>query len=161
MARLDAARPGYVRIRRRKNMWMTSGLLASIMCHLMGVLGPYLDQYQVILLFDACKVHLRSCVFTTCATTGAWPAVVPPAMTWLLQVLDGFRSYKACLQGAYQDARAKGVVDVDSFLQCIYRAIEEVLQASSWCHAFEQNGFGAIRANVSSNMERTCCTIDS
>ena len=138
-------------------MWMTSELFASIIRDIMGELGPYLDEYQVILLFDACKVHLRSCVFTTCASTGAWPAVVPAVMTWLLQVLDthGFRPYKACLQGAYQDARAKGVVDIDGFLQCIYRAIEEVLQARSWCRAFEQNGFGALQANLSNTVQRT------
>ena len=58
-------------------------------------------------------------------------------------------------QGAYQDARAKGVVDMDGFLQCIYRAIEEVLQARSWCRAFEQNGFGALQANLSNPVQRT------
>lgn len=76
--------------------------------------------------------------------------MVPSVLTWLLQMIDthGFRSYNACIHGAYQDARAKGVVDIGSFLQCICRAIEEVLQARSWCHASEENGFGALQANL-------------
>ena len=80
-------------------------------------------------------------------------------MTLLPQRLDthGFQSYRACIQGAYQDVQAKCVVDIGSFLQSIYRAMEEVLKARSWYHAFEQNGFGALQANLSSRVQRTCC----
>ena len=156
MARLSAARPGYVRLRRRKSMWMTQEMFGTVIREIMDVLAPYLADYQVILVFDACKAHLGSCAFTTCASVGAWPVVVPPRMTWLLQMLDthGFRLYKACLQGEYSDARADGPVTIDRFLQCIYNAIEETMQTRSWGSAFEQNGFGAGQARLSNTVRR-------
>lgn len=156
MARLNAARPGYVRLRRRKSMWMNQELFARIIRDIMDVLQPYLDEYQVILIFDAFKAHLGSCVFTTCASVGAWPAVVPPLMTWLLQMLDShtFRPYKACLQGEYSDARAGGPVNIDRFLQCIYTAMEETMQSKSWQSAFQQNGFGVGQASLSNTVRR-------
>ncbi len=88
MVRLHAARPGNVYLLRRDSSWVNQGLFATIIRLIMAALRPYLDEYQVILMFDTYKAHITSCIFSECARAGAWPLLVPPSMTWLLQVLD-------------------------------------------------------------------------
>ena len=156
MMRLHAARPGNVYLLRRDSSWVNQGLFATIIRLIMAALRPYLDEYQVILMFDTYKAHITSCIFSECARAGAWPLLVPPSMTWLLQVLDthAFGRYKACLQGAYQDAAATGAVNIDRFLQCVYGAIEEAMQARTWALAFDENGFGAAQGRLSRTVRR-------
>ena len=145
MVRLEAAAPAYVRLVRQQSSWINSQLFASILRDIVKALQPYLDTYQIIFIFDAAPTHITAHVFRQCGRLGAWPMLVAANMTWCLQVLDthAFSRYKRCVEGAYQDALAIGAVGIDEFFECVYGAIEEVIQSVPWQGAFLDNGFGA------------------
>lgn len=110
-----------------------SKFVRSDIRQIVAALGPHLGDYQILLVFDACKAHLGSFVFATCASLGVWPVVVPPRLTWLLQLLDThvYLSYKGAIRGANQDSHAVRPLDNARFLQCMYDAIEETMQRRS------------------------------
>jgi hypothetical protein len=131
--------------------WVSQSLFVTIV----AALRLYLDTYQGFLLFESCKAYIASCVYTACASVGAWPVVVPSLVTWLLQIMDThvFRRYKARIQCAYHDACAEGLLDIDRFLQCVY-VIDEMMHEPIWQVAFADNGFGVDQTRLSNAVLR-------
>ena len=128
----------------------TNGLTAWIIREIVAALAPHSGGYQIFFVFHACRAHLGSCVFATCGSLGAWPVIVPPQETGLLQMLDthAYRAYKGAVQGAYQDARGDGPLNMGRFLECVYIAIEDTIQNRSWRTAFNDNGLGTDQASL-------------
>lgn len=159
MAGLRAAAPSYVRIWRRRSSCLNQRQFAIMLGLIMAALRPYLDEYQVIFMLDAAKIHCTSLIFSECARLGVWPLLVPARLTWLMQVLDThiFSVYKRSMEGSYQDALASGSIDIGRLLGCVYAAIEEAIQGKCWASAFDGNGYGAsqcaLRAKARGHLE--------
>ena len=84
----------------------------------------------------------------------------------LLQPLGthAFLPYKRALEDAYQGARElsrNGDPSIECFMPCIYAASRAVLENSSWCDAFNKNGFGlrqrGLRRFIFEQLGTRCC----
>jgi hypothetical protein len=154
MAALQAGLPANVRLLRRKSAWNDAGLCAQTIRWLRDALMPFTDSRQVLLLFDAHRVHTSPRVFAACTACNVWPVLVPAKATWLMQPLDthAFLAYKIRLQGACQEARLvtpSGEMKLLEVIPCVCRAVHEVLEGRSWAHAFDRDGFSAGQTGVS------------
>ena len=154
MAALQAGLPANVRLLRRKSAWNDAGLCAQTIRWLRDALMPFTDSRQVLLLFDAHRVHTAPRVFAACTACNVWPVLVPAKATWLMQPLDthAFLAYKIRLQGACQEARLatpSGEMNLLEVIPCVCRAVREVLEGRSWAHAFDRDGFSAGQTGVS------------
>ena len=152
-------KPRHVRLLRRNTAWVDQTLFAAIVRLIAATLRVHMGARQIILFFDSSKVHTADIVFRSCARSGVWPIVVPPKMTWLLQMLDThcFAKYKHNLRSAFQDARAgvaDGSLDIGQFLRCVYTAWDDAVQSHSWAHAFDQTGFGLDQSCLSRTVRR-------
>lgn len=159
MTNLCRDKPGYVRLLRRSSAWVDQTLFAAIIRMIAATLRMHIGEQPIILFFDASKVHTADIVFRSCARSGVWPIVVPPKMTWLLQMLDThcFAKYKHNLRTASQDTRARvagGTLDIGQYLQCVYTAWAGTMQGHCWAHAFDQNGFGIDQSRLSRTVRR-------
>ena len=159
---LRATCPANIRIFRRKSAWVDAPLIAQIVRWLALDLAAFMEEFQVVLLFDACKAHLHACVFAACAAARIWAVVVPAKMTRLLQPLDThiFLAYKIYLQKAYQAARvrsASGDLDVAGLLECIRDGVVSIFHDRQWSTAFDADGFTpgqtALRASIMTELE--------
>jgi len=155
---LRARCPPNFRLVRQRTAWVTTKLLCQIVRALAAALAAHSDAVQVILCFDACRAHMATPVFSTCAAVHIWPLVVPARMTWLLQPLDThvFALYKASLQKAFQATRvrqAHGHVALTDLLLCVYAATQQVLGGRPWSNAFASDGFSAAQAHVSDRVK--------
>ena len=123
------------------------------------VLSPYLEEYQPIFTFDACRAHYGVPVWHAWAEAKLWPLVVPAKLTWLLQALDthAFAAFKVRVQRLFQDARLDGLDDSDvvkTVIICVVRAIHEVFDGKDWAKAFASNGISNQQRDVSSRVVR-------
>lgn len=146
-----------VKLLRRNTSWITGDLCVQIIRWLSAALAPVRGDRRVILLFDACRMHLGAPVFRACAAQNIKPVVVPAQMTWLLQPLDthAFYAYKVHLQKAYQARRIasdSGTVGLAELLGSVSTAIQDVLCTRDWGHAFDGNGFSNGQTDVSSRV---------
>ena len=158
LAALRAASPRNVRILRRRSAWVDAEICALFMFWLVIGLGALRNKFQIVLLFDAYKAHFADMVIRACTCHGIWPLVIPACLTWLLQPLDthAFLPYRLCLQRAYQLARIQahdGVVGKHEVFACLFTAITNVLESSSWAFAFVRDGFGEQQSGLSTRVE--------
>ena len=169
MPALMAACPPNVHLIRQKSAWNNADVCKRVIQLLGAALRAYFDpllskRLQLVLLLDACRVHLSSAIATACLAQGIWPIIVPARLTWLFQPLDthAFLRYKAYLRTAYQLARiatADGELSMAQFLQVLYETIRKVLQGHRWARAFDENGLGQVggeglQAQVSKYIQR-------
>ena len=145
--------PPNVRLTRQKSAWNNEKLCTELLRQLADALLPYLDDYQPILIFDACKVHLVPNVLLYCHALGIWPLVVPARLTWLLQPLDvnGFWRLKSLIRRSYQRMRIqlrKPDLNIHEFLQCMYTALRSALQGTRWAPIFDRVGYGSAQQLV-------------
>ena len=157
---LRAACPPHVHILRRKSAWVNTEVFVEIINLIAGALAPYMDKFQVLLLFDTCPAHTHVRSFNACSRHGLWVHLVPPSLTWFLQPLDteGFAIYKLRIQREFQDARTRSVVaigDVAVVLACVCIAIDTVLNTKDWAAAFERNGFAEGQLGIKEHKLRT------
>ena len=151
---IKAAAPENVYVLRQKSAWNNANLLCRIIRLLGQLLAPYANEFQPILLMDACKIHLADSVLAACAAAGVWPIIVPAKLTWLVQPCDtdAFHPYKALLKKVYSERKAgavSGQLGVVEFLECMYEAIRRVLCERQWGLSFSRNGFGWQQAALS------------
>ena len=117
------------------------------------------SRFQIVLIFNAAKIHLTRSVFVACRAAGVWPLVVPGRTTWLLQPLDThiFRGFKSALRRACMRRRAltaDGALAIAGLLLAMCDAIEEVLRGCDWSAAFDHDGFGASQQRVSDRVKK-------
>ena len=149
--------PSNIRFLRRKSSWVNAEVCVVIMRFLAEALAPFMDAIQPILLLDGYGPHYNEIVVNECQRHRIWPIIVPAKLTWLLQILDThvFFAYKNHMQRAYQLARIgthDGVVGIAELLGCVYVAIQNVIEGSSWASAFDHNGFGCLQIHVSARV---------
>ena len=150
--------PANVKLTRQKSAWNNEQLCMELLRQLAEALLPYLDKYQPILLFDACKAHLGAKLLLYCHALGIWPLVVPARLTWLLQPLDvnGFWRLKCLVRRAYQSTRIqlrKSDLNIQEFLQCLYTALRPALQGTRWAPVFDRVGYGGKQQLVGARVK--------
>ena len=149
--------PPKITLLRRKSSWVNAEVCVVILNLLAKALAPFMDSAQPILLFDGFGPHYNEIVVNACQRHRIWPIVVPAKLTWLLQILDThvFFAYKHHIQRAYQLARIRtsdGIVGLAELVGCVYAAIQNVIEGSSWGPAFDHNGFGHSQTKVSARV---------
>lgn len=144
---------------RQASAWNNAALLCRVI-HVLGrILEPYLANWQPILLFDACRIHLAPSVWLACRAARIWPIVVPPRLTGALQPLDthAFCGFKRALRQCHQNKQLRGAtpnLGIISFLECLYEAAQLSLVSKRWATAFDEDGFGMRQAAVSRHARR-------
>ena len=177
----EACRPGFVLIR-QKSAWVNEKLFISMIRRIVIALAPFMDSMQPVLFFDCARLHLSGFIAFSCNDSGTlsfagavlracqkaqiWPLTIPPKLTWRLQPLDThcFYSFKTALQHIYQRHRAREAkydVGTAEFLQCVYQAVELVIEKRSWHNAFNENGFGARQNLLSKGARADLCIHDA
>ena len=153
-ARLQAAAPPNIQFVRQKSAWNNAGLCAEYVKALRAALEPHLDDLQVCLLWDACKVHNSRIVLSACRGARFWIVSIPPPTTSKLQILDThvFAPFKRELAEELQSLRLQKAFDDPELLDyfdCVAKAMRRVFQGSCWSRAFDDNGFGDSQSCVS------------
>ena len=161
---LARAAPPNVTLIRQKSAWSNAVLMRRVVRVLADTLnrhGGWVARAQVVLIFDAAKIHLHVSVLRACRAVGFGVVIVPPRTTSVLQPLDvaAFALYKATLVARYHEARTRcesphGDLDAAEFLPCVYEAIRRVLQGHCWGTAFDRTGFGSHQTALSTCLKQ-------
>ena len=156
--------PRNVRLIRQKSAWSSAALMRRVVRELaiaIALHGGWVALAQVVLIFDAAKIHLHESVFRACRAVGFGVVIVPPKTTGVLQPLDvdAYAMYKAILVELYHEARTRcrsphGELDMDEFLPCVYGAIRQVLQGHRWGAAFDRAGFGVRQSALATTLRQ-------
>ena len=152
---LNAEAPDNVLFVRQKSAWNNAALFRKILKVFIDFLGsPLASTLYIIMLFDACRMHLNEETLAYMKTLCIHLCLIPARMTWLLQPLDthGFQLYKNLLRSLYADARCDsptGSLSIVEFSRLLFRVIRQCLQGRQWAPAFDADGFGAAQQNIS------------
>ena len=108
-------------------------------------LGEVVRDRAIVLVMDMASCHIHRAVLTTAMAQGVRVVLVPAGATHLLQPLDThvfrqFRSKMRCLWLECRSASGDGQVPLQAWLELVCQAIQEVVVAKSWQHAFERDG---------------------
>ena len=118
-ARRDVAKN--ILLWRRKSAWVTKSTMLEVVQALAAALGVELKRRRVMLLLDACRIHMGTGFLRACATRGILVHYVPASLTWLMQPLDthAFSRFKAfigcqCCKAGVPGPRCSGAARVAS-----------------------------------------------
>ena len=118
---------------------------------LVRALAGKLKGRRVMLLLDACSIHMGSAFLRCCAWNGILVHFVPAKLTWLLQPLDthAFARFKVFIGCAYrQEVMREGRCELSAMVRIVERAVRKILQGTLWAYAFDGNGFGKAQRQV-------------
>ena len=136
---------------RRKSAWVTKSTMVEVVQALAAALGVELKRRRVMLLLDACRIHMGTGFLRACATRGILVHYVPASLTWLMQPLDthAFSRFKAFIGCHYrQEVMKTGHCKIAAMLRIVADAVRKVLQGVQWSYAFDANGFGQRQTQV-------------
>ena len=159
---LDAARatlPPNVVVWRRKSGWVTQDILCQAVDVIHDAISSRLQGRQVLLLLDACPVHLCPRFMRHCAKKGFWLHYVPAKLTWLLQPLDThvFARYKQWISNAYRKhilEGDKGACELTAMIEIVANSTRHVFQKHKWSSAFRGNGYDSDQADIRQGIKR-------
>ena len=143
--------PKNILVWRRKSAWVTKATMVEVVHALAAALGPELAARRVMLLLDACKIHMGAGFLRACASRGILVHYVPAKLTWLMQPLDthAFARFKVALGCQYRHEIMKhGRCELAAMLRIVGTVVRKVLQGVRWSYAFDANGFGKKQAEV-------------
>ena len=125
--------PDNVYLRRQKKGWNNRKQHIVIIRMLGKILEPYLDRFQVVLVFDALKIHLHPDVLEELFMWMFWYQVVPKDLTFLLQPLDthAFRKMKRFLRDKFNDnlGQADGKKNIVKWWNTLWKLYKWCLRA--------------------------------
>ena len=145
---LDHIRPALapnIHVWRRPSAWATRDTMVEVVQLLARALGRTLQSRRVMLLLDACYIHMGRGFLRACAARGILVHYVPAKLAWLLQPLDthAFARFKVFIGCEYrQEIMRSGHCDLSAMVHIVARAVWKILQGVSWSYAFDGNGFG-------------------
>ena len=151
---VDATQPDLAKnilLWRRKSAWVQQSTMVEVVRALAAALGPDLGGRRVMLLLDACRVHMGRGFLCACASRGILVHYVPAKLTWLLQPLDthAFSRFKVVIGCEYRREIMKyGQCELSAMLRIVAYAVRKVFQGTHWSYAFDSNGFGERQARV-------------
>ena len=136
---------------RRSSAWATRHTMVEVVQLLARALGTTLHHRRVMLLLDACYIHMGPGFLRACARRGILVQFVPAKLTWMLQPLDthAFARFKVFIGREYrQEIMRTGHCELAAMIRIVARAIRTILQGVVWSYAFDGNGFGAGQRDV-------------
>ena len=145
---LSPTLPVNVHLLRRKSCWVNHEVMAEWALALRRALRPHLQNYQPVLLLDACAVHYGEKFLKALQRAHVWVVFVPAGMTWLMQPCDThvFAKYKRFLRDRQHermlDDTEPVAVSAEHTVKNIVLGIRRVLKSHRWAKAFDQNGYG-------------------
>lgn len=166
MQSLGTFLPSNFHVWRCKSGWIATATLVRVLGLLAKVLQEKAPTRQVVLFWDAYRVHFTDRVLAALARHRMWPLLIPASVTWLLQPLDShaFARYKAALRRIFHRRSmalpvGSGTLSTEMVLRCAVEATQTVLETVHWAAAFDGNGFGesrrSIRASVLQELQLT------
>ena len=114
-------------------------------------LSRVIPRRRVMLLLDACPIHMGQGFLRACARRGILVHYVPAKLTWLLQPLDthAFARFKVFVGCEYrQEVMRNGHCELAAMVRIVARAVRKILQGVKWAYAFDGNGFGKSQREV-------------
>ena len=153
---LRASLSDNVSLVRKGSGWNDHMTQVEIIFLLSRCLADIVVEKQVILLFDACKVHLAPAVLTALAIVKIWYVVIPAKLTWMLQPLDlmAFVCLKRFMRLQFQRRLAadSGLALVVQMVRIVCDGIRLELQGRRWRRAFELVGSTGTQDGFSRSM---------
>ena len=145
--------PSNVYVIRGTSSWILAETMIVIMEMLRQALSSNHIDRRVVLILDACPVHMHRRVWSASKRLGICLCFVPAGLTWFVQPLDVIviRRFKAFLRREYQEVQLQQTacdVSVITVLRIIVRAIREVLQGNCWDKAFSQCGYDVDERHI-------------
>ena len=152
---------GNIHLWRRPSAWANRHTMVEVVQLLARALGSTLRSRRVMLLLDACYIHMGSGFLRACARRGILVHYVPAKLTWLLQPLDthAFARFKIFIGCEYrQEIMRRGRCELSAMVHIVARAVRRILQGVAWSSAFDGNGIGKgqrrVRKTILTVLER-------
>ena len=151
---LDDLRPSLapnIHLWRRPSAWATRHTMVEVVQLLAEALGTTLAHRRVMLLLDACYIHMGTGFLRACSRRGILVHYVPAKLTWLLQPLDThvFARFKVFVGREYRQVTMRnGRCELSAMVRIVARAVRKILQGVEWSYAFDGNGFGKGQREV-------------
>ena len=140
-----------IHVWRRSSAWANRHTMVEVVQLLSRALGSTLRSRRVMLLLDACYIHMGSGFLRACARRGILVQYVPAKLTWLLQPLDthAFARFKIFVGCEYRmEVMRRGRCELAAMVRIVARAVRKILQGVAWSYAFDGNGFGKGQSKV-------------
>ena len=134
-----------IHVWRRPSAWANGRTMVEVVQLLARALGAALRNTRVMLLLDACYIHMGRGFLRACAKRGILVHYVPAKLTWLLQPLDthAFGRFKLFVGCEYrQEIMRRGHCELSAMVRIVALAVRKILQGVLWSSAFDGNGFG-------------------
>ena len=151
LAEIQPSLASNIHLWRRPSAWATRLTMVEVVQVLARALGPVLHRRRVMLLLDACYIHMGTEFLRACARRGILVHYVPAKLTWLLQPLDthAFARFKVFMGREYRhDIMRSGQCELAAVVRIVARAVRKILQGVAWSYAFDGNGFGRGQRDV-------------
>ena len=151
LAELQPSLDRNIHLWRRPSAWATRRTMVEVVQLLARALGPVLHERRVMLLLDACYIHMGMDFLRACARRGILVHYVPAKLTWLLQPLDthAFARIKVFIGREYRrEIMKSGHCELSAMVRIVARAVRQILQGVAWSYAFDGNGFGKGQREV-------------
>ena len=151
LAEIQPSLASNIHLWRRPSAWATRHTMVEVVQVLARALGPVLQQRRVMLLLDACYIHMGTEFLRACARRGILVHYVPAKLTWLLQPLDthAFARFKVLMGCEYrQEIMRRGQCELAAMVRIVARVVRKILQGVAWSYAFDGNGFGKGQREV-------------
>ena len=140
---------------RQNSAWNNGKLFAYVIERLAKAIAPTSDE-QLVLIMDSLPVHIGLPAVRSLVKHRVWPIIVPPHCTSRLQAPDThvFSPLKSELRDRCDEMRSKlqGGMSMQAYLEAVRMALESVVYARPWEHAFVQNGFALHQEGISERL---------
>lgn len=149
--------PPNVYLKHGDSAWNNADLMVELIVLLALIFAPLRDTIDLVLTFDACRVHLARKVFACARFHGIGISTIAANMTWLLQTLDTmvFSTEKLLLKHAYARCameHGSSAVPIKTWVLALMTTIGAFFRTINCAAHFRGNGFtpdqAAVRAKI-------------
>ena len=126
--------------------WNTTQTMKEFLKRLRSAVQGFQRSLWILLVLDNCPAHVCREMLVYCKSLGIILLLIPPGLTWLLQMLDVhiFAELKRRLRARTTSARlhaGDGRLATGEWIDVLGACVQEVLVATDWSASFMKCGF--------------------
>lgn len=145
--------------------WNTTQTMKDFLKRLRSAVQAYKRSLWILLVLDNCPAHVCRELLLYCKSLGIILLLIPPSLTWLLQMLDVhiFAELKRRLRARTTSARLhapSGQLAIGEWIDVLGACVHEVLVETDWSSSFAKCGFSADLSIIREPIRRYIAQVD-